>query len=418
MSRRILSFFSMLVLLILLTACAQISSEDKTPPAATCIANGLDCAPLPSDTETGRTEIVTLMPSPTSTSTQPPTASDSLQIVYAHAGNIWLWDSNSSTGRQLTVSGQDSLPVIADDGSVIIFRRNHQLWAVDSTGTHPRAITALNSAAEIDQLEFAPHSHDVFLSISTAAEYHLTRVNTDSATSQIIKESASGHAKFVFSPDGAKIALLHNDKINVANIDGSNIKTVFTFAPIKKTFIPSIIWMPDSSGLFTTVPVNTTGRTRFYYISASGGPPAQLAEFTAIPMTQDQPLISPNGSKVLYLTPRDAQWELHIIDASTADQSYLSHAANTIGLLGWTTDSRQFMYWTDDLRQVWLATPGEEPTLLSDVTLATKVTWVDPQRVLFLNGQELRLRVMGEPSRLIDAALSSEFFDFTLLGTP
>jgi Tol biopolymer transport system component len=365
-----------------------------------------------------------------------------LRVTYTKGGSIWFWDAAASP-KQLTNSGQDSAPRISDDGLVIAFVRNGELWAVDTDGGNERVLASSSALSALDdgvslsvtprQFNFAPHSHDIYLNIAIMGDppkpqYDLARVNVDSLSLQALLNADQGGGQFVFSPDGMKVALPRNDKINVVNADGTGLKTVFTFPRVTyrhgdgtATYIPDIAWLPDGSGFKTVIPpqdqlANPPALTRFMFIPADGGPAAKLAEFVASPAFANRPVISPDGAKVLYTKAQGANLELHIIDASTADQMYFSRAANKFGILGWAPDSTHIVYWMDDSRRTWLGPQDNLAVPLSDVTFAEHVTWIDPERYLFINKTELRLRILGQPSILIDSNLnlSENAFDFTL----
>jgi hypothetical protein len=422
MNRRIL--FLMFVLVSITLACVQTPST----PSGGGGDNALDdeaVAPAAKDTAT-----------PAVTEAKAP--KNFLRVIYAKGGNIWLWDDIAASPKQLTKSGLDSSPKVSDDGSVIAFLRNGELWAVNDNGDNERALASFRALAglphtgdaksvEPRQFDFAPGGHDVYFNISlvgdsaTTSEYNLVKVNADFLSLQSLLDGNQGGGRFVFSPDGKKIALPRNDGINVVNADGSNLITAFIFPLVllntEVNYIPQVVWMPDGSGFKTVIPPrdgisDRSAPARFYYIFADGGEPAQLAEFIAVPAIESQPSISPDGSKVLYAKMQGSDLELHVIDASTADQMYFSYAADRFGILGWTPDSKQVIYWIDDRRCPWSSSPNSPAVPLSDVTFADQVTWVNAGRFLFLNESELRIRVFDQPSILIDKDVTGGF-DFS-----
>jgi len=440
---------SIVVLIILMLACAQTPSSDGSLRDIACALQGIppsECNQDPSGGGGGSgsgppdptpLKIETLVPSPTPT-VRPV---NHLQVVYAKDGNIWLWDDASGSVTQVTNSGQDSAPKISDDGLVIAFHRKGELWAVGPDGSQPRVLASSAAllallpagveAVAPRQFDFAPRSHDVYLNVTSVSqeasvpEYNLAKVNADVPTLDSLLNSSQGGGQFIFSPDGTKIALPRNDKINVVDLDGSNLRTVFTFPRVllhaDANYVPQIAWMAGSSAFTTVIPPedgvnNPSDPTRFYYIPIEGDDrqPAQLAQFVAAPAFQSQPYISPDAAKVVYTRPNGANLEVHVIDASTTDELYFQYPANRIGLLGWAPDSTQIMYWIDDSRIAWIASPGTEPALLSDVNFAVNINWVDTRRYFFLAGTELRLRTLDQPGTLIDGRLSDFIFDFTI----
>jgi Tol biopolymer transport system component len=422
--------FFWFILLLFLVAC-NFSSEKTPAPASevdtvdTAVAQKLTAvaqAAMPASTET-------VIPTPLASVAD-------LKVVYVKSGDLWLWDG--ATSRQLTQSGRDSKPKISDDGQVIAFSRAGALWAVNADGSNERVLASLDNLAqlphsvtgrqEVSNFEFAPASHTVYFSTIITGEgfpelqFDLARIDANGPSLQLLLKNGDG-GEVTFSPDGSKIALVQPEKINLVNADGSGFETLFTFELVSTYsewfYLPEIVWMPDSSGFKTLIPAhdplaNPKELTRFYFIPASGAKAAQLAEFLASSAFQSGAYISPDGSKVVYTKPQNGNLELHVIDASTADQLLFSLPGDKLGALGWTPDSQNVVYWRDDTRITWLLTPDGQSASLSDVKYASQVTWVDASRYLFVNESELRLRTLGQPSLLIDADLSGGF-DFVLL---
>lgn len=354
--------------------------------------------------------------------------------VYAKGGTIWL-AGGGNPPKQLTVSRvdpatqieeHDSSPKISDDGRVIAFLRDGDLWAMDRDGEHARMLAStrdLKSDMVALQLDFAPRSHDIYLNIqmsnASTPEYHLVKVDPNVPGFQLILGAGQGAPHVIFSPDGKKIALPRTDKINVVNADGSDLKTVFSFQAVSMdgglAYIPEIVWLPDGSGFKTVIP-SPAAQTRFMFISANGAIVAQLAAFDASLAFANRPFISPDGSKVVYTKAHGADLELHIIDASTADEMYFSHTAQTFGILGWTPDSARIVYWADARNQLWLGPQADKAVRLGDVPDVKDVRWVDAQHYLFVaHASELRFAALGQPSILVDEGLSESAFEFTTL---
>ncbi len=437
-------FFPGLILMIAALACSRTPSSGGSMRDIACAlqgvppqvcnpatsapldvgASGDDSIPAPSP---GGEEI------PVSASTPTPTAPPEsiLKVVYARSGNIWLWDGVST--NHLTASGLDSDPRISDDGTLVAFRRNGGLWVVNADGTRERLLVSAGNLAALPHVnsgppalrlfDFAPKSHDVYFNTTllgesfSTPEYNLAKVNADNPSLQSLLNNDQGGGQFTFSPDGRKIALARNDKINVVNSNGSDLKTVFTFPSVmmysEVSYIPQVAWLPDGSGFKTVIPAqdqlaNPSAPTRFMFIPVDGSQAAQLAEFVAGPAFANRPYISPDGSKVLYVKQQGANLELHVIDAGTADRAYFWYPARNFGILGWAPDSIGVIYWVDDTRRTWLGSLDNPAVPLSDVGFADRVTWLDTKSYLFINENELRIRSIGQPSVLIDSGVKGE----------
>lgn len=360
-----------------------------------------------------------------------------LRVVYAKDDGIWLWGASPSPKR-LTSFQQDSFPEISDDGQVIVFRRGAELWAVDVNGENERLLVSIADLSQLlpiyaaefiqpHQFDFVPHTHSLYFNTKTLTDAgplfldNLLSVNADSGELRLLLDATQGGGKFIFSPDRTKIALPSSDKINIVNADGTGVKTVFTFLPVKLNddlnYLPEIVWLPDGSGFKTVIPAaDASAKTRFMFISVDGVIVAKLAEFAASPVTANPdswPFISHDGAKVLYTKLHDASLELHIIDAGTADQMFFSHDASTFGVLGWTPDSAHVFYWLGDQSQLWLGPQPSDAIALSDVAGISNLAWVNAQSYLFVtNTSQLYFRTLGQPSILLDDDLAGSSFDF------
>jgi hypothetical protein len=374
----------------------------------------------------------------------PPTVVDKLQrVVYAKGGAIWLWDAATGSPKQLTsfrgdnpatpFKEQDQSPKISEDGQVIAFIRDNNLWAMDGRGENQRMLVSAADLASLSrstagmyylprQFDFARRSHDVYFNIATMMkdttdpEFNLAKVSADSPGVRALLNDSQGGEDFVFSPDGTKIALPRSNKINVVNADGTGLKTIFSFQPIKMKdaafYIPEIVWLSDGSGFKTVLPgPDSAAPARFMFISSDGAIVAKLAEFNASPFFVGHPFISPDGSRVLYTKMHGTGLELHVIDAGTADKTYFSHAADAFKIFGWAPDSRNFLCEMDGA--TWLVSQAGSLTELSDVSDVEKLVWVDAQHFLFIaHDSSLRYRSLSQPGVVLDDGLDDGTFDF------
>lgn len=421
---------ALLFLILVTLACSlpggspTAAPADPTPDVATLVAENLTAVAVA--TGSGAAPAVdTPTPEPVRTN---------LAVVYARAGNIVLWREGLAA-QTLTTTGQDDQPRISDDGQVIAFLRNGELYSVraDGTGERPLVTRAYMSGfrtpdmleVRILSFDFIPGSHDIFFELFGETEAYpaplgdLQRVNADSGGPAVVLAPGSGGGKWTFSPDGQWFSLSQGARIRVLRRDGSDDRVVFKFQFVSTysewTYFPQVVWRNDSAGFYTVIPAsaileNPTEPTRYYYIPL-GGEPARLAEFIAGPVWVSFPFISPDGVQVAYVRESGGTQSLHVIDASTADRTYTSGTSLTI--LGWNPDSVRVAYHTEEPSNATLMAFGGSPVLLSDTTRFFGLEWVSESRYLFRNGDELRLRDLSAPSVLIDSGVSG--YDFVLL---
>lgn len=330
-----------------------------------------------------------------------------LFIVYEKSGNLWVWAGGGSA--QITNSGADSRPRLSADGKLVAFQRGGELWATEISGQNPRKLYGEAGAIPL-QFGFAPNSHRVYFTSTSpddVPQFDLNLVDADSASARALLPAGQG-GEFTFQPDGRRLALVQPDKIIVVGADGSSPQVVYKFSAVKGQkgdYLPHIAWMENGYGLKTVIPGNPA---RFMFIMAEGGQAAQLAEFHAVAPSISDTYIAPDGSKLMYLKQQHENLELHVIDASTADKAYFAYARAKFGILGWTPDSKNMLFWVEDPEQTWM-NAGDDRAPLSDMTYASNVTWIDGNSFLFLNKSELRLRTLGQPSQVIDTGVGGSF---------
>jgi hypothetical protein len=364
----------------------------------------------------------------------PGSSPGAIRVVFEKDGDVFLWIEGGGT-HQLTSSGNAREVRISDDGQVVAFRRGDTLWAVNADGSNARELVSAAYLASLKPPEgglvqlysyaFIPRSHRLFFVTGIATEayfvasYDLHGVDADNPAPVRYAAPDQGGLP-AFSPDGSLALLLTPEKVSVINADGSGLHGVFTF-PLVSTYsewfyIPPVAWINDLSGFKIVLPPadalgDPSAKTRLLYVSLTGIS-AQVAEFLAAPVFMSQPQLSPDSDRVAYLRQAGDNLELHVVDSSGADTLYTSYAKDKFGLIGWAPDSLGFVYWADDKRTPWLAHLGAAAVPLSDVAYAANMRWIDKDRILFLNGGELRLRFIGAPSVLIDGGLSAADFDF------
>jgi len=402
-----LNRFLPLAATIFLTLCLFACSSTASIPPATPV---IPVEAVASQVAENLTAVV-----PPSVEVIPATAAPDMHgllIVYEKSGNLWAWKGDNAT--QITTSGADSHPRISADGKLVAFQRGAELWMVDASDQNSKKLYGETGAVPL-QFEFAPNSHTVYFTSAASngtPRFDLNLVNADSAAVKTLLPAGQG-GEFTLLPDGSQLALVQPDKIIVARADGTDAKIVYQFPKSKGPkgdYLPHIVWMDNGYGFKTVIPGNPT---RFMFIMAAGGQPAVLAEFRALAPSLSDTVISPDGSKLMYLKRQHENSELHVIDAGTADKAYFAYVSEKFGILSWTPDSKTMLFWIDDPRSTWMAV-GDNRAPLSDVTYAANVTWVNENTFLFLNGSELRLRTEGQPSQIIDTGVTGGF-DFIVI---
>lgn len=422
--------FALFALLLAALACSLPTTDSPpsgntaTPDIATIVATTLtasSASPTPESLE---------IPAP------PVSMAAVLTIVYTRDGNILLWREGESP-RALTTTRLDESPRISDDGQVIVFLRNNELYSirVDGTGERPlvnRAYLDSFRAAgmlevRIRQFDFIPGSREIFFSLYAETEGYpmplgdLHRVSAEGGAPSIVLAAGQGDGQWTFSPDGRFFALAQGNQIRVLNRDGSGDRVLFPFTFVSTysewTYYPQVVWRDDSAGFYTVIPApaaleNPSQPARYYYIPLTEGSPAQLAEFVTVPVWESFPYLAPNGLSVAYVRPEGSSQSLHVIDLSTADRTVQTDSR--LYIVNWNPDSQQVAFYNPNTpADVVLQVFGGPPVPLNDTAGGlSNVRWVTESRFLFLSGEELRLRDLSAASFVIDTGVTGYDFAF------
>jgi dipeptidyl aminopeptidase/acylaminoacyl peptidase len=355
-----------------------------------------------------------------------------LTIVYARVGNITLWREGSAP-QTLTSTGRDNFPRISDDGQMIAFVRDDELYAIRADGSDERLLVSLeylNSFkpaealnVEVNHFDFLPGSYEIFFDLGGNFDpfwipvNDLHRVDAQTGETALLLASGSG-GEWTFSPDGQRFVLAQAEAVRVLNRDASGDRVVLTF-PFVSTYsewvyYPQVIWANDSSGFYTVIPAsqsldNPTETSKYYFISLTESP-ALLTEFITAPLNFAH--ISSEGLQVAYVSEAPEAQHLLVYNAAEDTTRFLA-SGEYLSIMNWNPDSQRVAYQADDpLNPVLQALDGA-PVPLSDTRRFFIMRWVSESRYLFLNEEELRLRELPAASVLIDNSVSAYDFVFT-----
>lgn len=372
----------------------------------------------------------------TESETAAPPVSPSLSVAYAKAGNIWLWNEAGGSS-QLTFSGGASDPRISFDGAVIAFRRGEELWAVNRDGSNERVLVGTSYLSGLVSPEYGtgvlhwfawqPSTHVLYFGTSAQGEAYtvpvldLHRVDADADTSPSLLLAAEAGGWGYFSPDGRSLALSQPENIVLFDLASGSAASVLSFEFVMTYsewfYLPQVTWKADSSGLWTVIPAHDslgvpTEPTEVWYVPLTGGA-TLIDSFVAAPVFVDFPLLSPDGTRVLYTQEGGGLSTLLVRQIGGSETIVLTAGSGQEGTIGWAPDSSQFVYWNPMPSNAYYGYPGFGFSLVSDVGAeANSVRWVDSARLLFLAGSALRLRTGPASGLWIDSGVDS--YDFTL----
>lgn len=402
---------------LLLAACTTIAPSSR--PAI---------SPTGSPSSAPTESLSTTLPSPA----LKPTV---LRVVYFKGGYVTQWTEGRGA-RQLAEANFDQVR-ISDDGQVIAYlgyssagnSGPYGIFAINADGANQRLLVGqdyvrnIPSAERIVSFDFAPASHTLYF---VTDQYDLHRVNAASGTPAPVFGSGKG-GPVSFSPDGRWMTLYHPRELVLARSDRPEARVVFQqWHPDYGvgTAGPEIIWEPDSSGFHLVAasgPQDSPDNMTVWFIPVVGDPVKRMS-YTG-PYGEN---LSPDGRQVVYSYNQHEPIDVHVVTADGKDTTFGSYSTKSymnLMALGWAPDSKHFLLnLSKDGRfsVPYLCSPGQQPVKLTDTDNASSVSWVDAERVLFVNhgasaGDALRLQRLGEPSVLLDTVHAS-WYDYTYIS--
>ncbi|MCS6962960.1 MAG: hypothetical protein NZM16_02795 [Thermoflexus sp.] len=423
-----------------LAGCLPPEAEGPAGPPTPGGATAVPATPTTVPTATASpaaTATATPAPSPTS-----PPAAQRLVIAFVSGGDLYVW-REGETARRLTRADPETgarIP-ISDDGQVIAFFRDGELYSIRADGSSERLLVSRSylesqrppdaRAVYIMDFDFVPGTHEIFFQLVADTEAYfqflndLRSVNADDGTLRVVLEPGRGGGPWVLSPDGRFFALSQGDQIRVIRRDGSEDRVLLRFDPVSTQsewpYFPEIAWREDSSGLYTIIPParpeEPGGRSRYYFLPLEGSP-VLLAEFST--RVGSFPRLSPDGRKVAYVRVEEGLPALYIRDEQGTERqvhreppSALPGADPFLLLLDWSPDARRIAFYNNQLN-FWVA--DAEGRLISlgqpegECDLCD-MRWVDSNRFLLVREGRLILSDLASSSetQIADSVLSYGF---------
>ena len=107
-------------------------------------------------------------------------------------------------------------------------------------------------------------------------------------------------------------------------------------------------WMPNGSIVYTERECENCG---IFNISLTGGLIARLTESTS----DEAPAVSPDGSRVAFMSTRNGAWDLYVVNADGSRLTQLTNDASVDGLPAWGPDSKTLFFVSNRDRQwaIW-----------------------------------------------------------------
>ena len=409
--------FALLFLLLLtLLACSLSPAATPAPSAEDAIATAVAAtlaADTPATSATPPTEV-------SSTSSVEPPAPP--RAVYVLEGNVWLWQPGDPT-FQLTTSGDTEWVRLSSDGQLVALLRTvardvegtaeetwvEEIWVVNIDGSDLRCLVSAEDIARllrpadavdlnIAQMDWVPGTHTLAYATMTHFDgpgvmlsNDLRLIDVDTLTERTFLEPGLG-GRFVFSPDGTRVAVVLPTQIDLLWLDGSTPRRHLLTYPMVSTasefpFIARPQWSRDGSYLLVFIPpvdplAVTPQPSTVWRLPVDGSPASQIAAFTTARywgVSDPTPLFDPTLNYLAYMTEEGEEGEevsLHVAALDGSGDIVLASAPQ-ISFFGWAPLGQRFTYAAGDAPPLLVRVDGSTSSLTDDgLREVRRVVWV------------------------------------------
>lgn len=417
----------------LLMACALLGENLPLSPSASP-------SPAMEPTASAPSSVPTLVPTPTS-------APASLQMVFSTTDGIFLWREGAGT-RFLTAGDRDlpSRVRLSQDGQVIAFLRGGELFAINADGTGERMLVSRDYleanrpagedivAIGIDSFAFLPGTHDVLFSLSVETISFpllledLHRVNADAPSPARLLAERQGGGRWFPAPDGQSIILVRASQIALFRLATQEQRLLMEFPMVNTQsewiYYPSIVWKPDSSGVFTVIPPQNLLETpaqphRFYSLSVSGEA-SLLTEFSLAEPKGYGYAVSPDGKWLAHLAQEAGEEVIYVREQSGMPLPVLRAPSGTLlSLLDWSPEPAKLLISkAGEAGELMVISPDgtSRPLRVNPALSFSRLAWVDANRILIGSTDLILYNLLTDTAQVIMPGVGQNAdFDFVLV---
>jgi TolB protein len=234
----------------------------------------------------------------------------------------------SGQERLTSDAGWDGSPAWSPDGQAIAFarhpagRRSSEVYVMNPDGSGQRRLT---SDATDGTPAWSPDGRTIAFVSRGDGDMEIYVMNADGSGQRKLTRNAVRDSDPVWSSDGRRIAFVSNWQVYVMNADGSGKRRLTRNGG--QNVAPA--WSPNGRkvaferrlGRVKYGPCNGCGRalsSEVYVMNADGTMPRRLTRRGA------QPLWSPNGRRIGFVSERDGNAEIYVMNADGSGQRNLT----------------------------------------------------------------------------------------------
>jgi Tol biopolymer transport system component len=303
-----------------------------------------------------------------------------LRIAFTYGGKLWLWQ-NGRTQHLTSLEGYAGVN-ISDDGEIIVFARDGELWGINSDGSNERVLVKSTDfesmepkdpGVALNQFDWIPGTHGLLFNTIVLTDYgrratdDLYFLDADTRQWTLLRQSGEG-GKFDVSADGQRVVMTTPSQISLMNVDGSDYRVMLTYTvpyPSEVPYYARPVWAADSKSLTVAIPpedfyYETTSPTDIWRLPIDGNAPEIVSQLPAGDDGDDARIWSPDKR---YYAIRSG--DRYYLGMDGADLEPLTESSSIFGWFSWV-DELHFLYIGPcELR---LGTIGEQSILIADLS--------------------------------------------------
>ena len=224
--------------------------------------------------------------------------------------DLFVMNANGSGQQNLTRNPvYDRHPVWSSDGQTLAFVRYRDVWVMNADGSDQRRLTP-NPQGDMDPV-WSPDGQQIAYLSYRALNWDIWVMNADGSGHRNLTRNRAQDYNPTWSPDGRKIAFVRTR--NSWRFHGH----------------PCELFVMDANG---------GGERRLARVACPGVPPAWLA-FPSV-----RPAWSPEGRKLLFVSVRDGNREIYVINSDGSGQRRLTRNRASDSSPAWSPDSRRIAF--------------------------------------------------------------------------
>jgi Tol biopolymer transport system component len=258
--------------------------------------------------------------------------------------DVFVMNADGSGQQNLTHNPPviDSGPVWSPDGQKLAFGRYSHVWVMNADGSDQRRLTP-NTESDLWPV-WSPDGQQIAFGSYRNANWDVWVMDADGSGQQNLTRNRAQDYFPSWSPDGRKIAFVrtnnswrhrgHPEELWVMNADGSGQHRLVREArniPQQPwwsdwSIIGAPRWSPDGRKLLF---VSRRDRNReIYVINADGSGQRRM---THSPGADSDPAWSPDGRKIAFISTRDGELAIYVMNPDGSQQRSITRGIHRIG---------------------------------------------------------------------------------------